>query len=200
MLSVTTLQQAVDLAYQAMTIHPTHELFPFRRRAIYHALCATEQGQALARLAILSAQHVLPIWQNARPNDDMPIQLLDIAESMLARGENRMVAEIAAEEGSKWIDHLSDASGELAIEPQVLCAGQTVVASLYEAIGYDPFEDTLIGENDTDADVDPFCSDAAKWAVAAYAGPSWLPRSNLRKRREFWEWWLKKAIPTSVGT
>ena len=50
----------------------------------------------------------------------------------------------------------------------------------------------------TDADIDPDDMDASFFAASVYAnGAVWNLESGPLLRREFWEWWLKQAVPLS---
>ena len=55
--------------------------------------------------------------------------------------------------------------------------------------------DIVIEERTTDADLDPWCSDAAKYAAMAVSGAIWEQGSSSQLRLEFWKWWLLEAIP-----
>ena len=50
----------------------------------------------------------------------------------------------------------------------------------------------------SDFDVDPYEHDSSFLAAAAYSnGAVWDKGSNADKREEFWNWWLKEAVPMS---
>ena len=73
------LQQVLEQANTAMLTHPQHQLAPLYRRCIYSALDSVtdNRGQlARARLALLTARHVLPIWKQGRPDDSLPEKVL----------------------------------------------------------------------------------------------------------------------------
>ena len=100
------------------------------------------------------------------------------------------------EAGQAW-ERLDELGGETKIPEsgRVFFAGEAAVQALFEVLGDDPFEDIDIDEQITDEDLDPWCSDTAHWAVTAWAGWVEEPQSDRVRRREFWEWWLTRAVP-----
>jgi len=189
------LQQAIDQARQAMLNNHEHALSPARRRSIYSALSSdTRHGGSSVRswLAILTARRVTAIWERARPNDQMPAILLEMAEKVWRQTEDPQRAEDNARQAWEKFESL----GRELIGPPFL-AGHAAVQALLEVVGRDPFEKVTITELSSDRDLDPWCSDTALWAAAASSGKVGDPQSDLVKRRDFWEWWLTEAIPLS---
>lgn len=78
---------------------------------------------------------------------------------------------------------------------------QAALDAVENALGHPRFEfdgvDEIITEQTTEDNIDPWSSDAARDAAAAYAGPVWEPSSDREKRREFWTWWLREAVPAA---
>jgi hypothetical protein len=70
--------------------------------------------------------------------------------------------------------------------------------SLFISAGVFRFEGIALDERCTDADIDPWSGDAAKYAADAYAGPVWDTKSDKLLRLEFWRWWILTAIPTAL--
>ncbi len=65
--------------------------------------------------------------------------------------------------------------------------------------------DELLSDSDplelTDMDVDPEEFDCSFCAAAAFSGgPVWMDGSSAERRREFWRWWLREALPTALQT
>jgi len=79
---------------------------------------------------------------------------------------------------------------------------QAALDAVENALGHPRFEfhgvDEVITEQATEDNIDPWSSDAARDAAAAFAGPVWeQPSSDREKRREFWSWWLREAVPAA---
>src|SRR3990172_2702212 len=197
----TDLSQSINRAKALMIAHPEYQLTPFHRREIYQTISSIgppvdhlTQGW----LAIATVQRVLPVWDDSQLYSHMPEDLLP--EQFLAMSEDVWHESISTEQAksisAKAFARLVELAGTA---PFTEAAGFFVVlaahAALREAAGQDPFESVIIRENHTDAYLDPLCSDAAKYAAAAYSGPVWIPSPQNKRRREFWEWWLDVAIP-----
>src|SRR5262245_35392482 len=104
------LQQAIDRATGSLSSQQRykldqHHLRPWHRLAIYRALEVTTDGrgdQAQAWLAILTAKHVLPLWQRERPADELPIWCLLQAEDLLRGSVDSAVAHEVA--SNAWVE------------------------------------------------------------------------------------------------
>lgn len=192
------LDIAVNSALVALAAHPSCILAPIYRRKIYSALISDSDlgnSQAYEKLAILTARHVLPIWQTAWPHNRMPEHLLETAERIVFRLSDREVAKEQAIEASDFLGNFGknlDPSFENAF-----FSGAAALRALEEILSKNPFDGALIDDDTTDSDLDPWCSDTALYAASAYAGPVWEKGSDTVKRREFWNWWLTDAIPTA---
>ena len=161
------LIDSVKAASASVTSRSDHALSPHFRHAIYQTLVRLGRPNALGWLGISTARYVLPIWRSVRPEDSLAERSIETANLWLrGSGDGRAANEFA---GQAWesLDKLgakvSDQNAKRA-----LFAGEASVAALYEALGRDPFRDIKIGADETDADLDPWCSDTALWAAAAY--------------------------------
>ena len=200
MLLPSQVQQAIDRAAEAMMLHPAHALHPLYRRDIYTAFGPTNEMRCrLSRgwLAVITARHVLPLWQQAQPNDDLPEHLLDIAKGVLQGIVAARTAESQAGEAWEWLEKRGQIGEALTLDSKAFYAAEAAVEALFEVSGREPFDEVIIDQSTTDSDLDPWCSDSALYAAAAYAGPVWDATSDSEKRREFWEWWLGEAVPTA---
>ena len=107
------LQKAIDRAHASMVSYSEHALIPIWRRDIYKAFCPAGDPRSQATrgwLAVITARRVLPVWQQARPNDNMPFLLLNIAEGVLGGTSDTDAARDKA--GEAW-DRLERLGGLL---------------------------------------------------------------------------------------
>jgi hypothetical protein len=180
-----------------MARHPEHQLSPVHRRRIYAVLGAGDRGRrARGHLAVHAAQRVLPVWTSERPDDPVAEDVLRIAQAVLGRGGDRRTGAATADRAWRHMEAVGESHGG---EPhRSLLAGLAAVAALREALGEDPFEGVTMGERTTDADLDPWSSDAAVFAVGAVAGAAWEADADPDGRRDFWDWWLSAAVPAAV--
>ena len=60
-------------------------------------------------------------------------------------------------------------------------------------------ENPDVNDETADIDVDPYLHDAFFLASVAHArGAPWESESDREKRKEFWIWWLTRAVPGVV--
>jgi hypothetical protein len=211
MLLPISLQQAIEIARRKVQLHPQHALLPLERLKLYAALGSEnspQYHQVRAILALLTTQKVLPLWEEARGYDRFPHSLLELAERVLYR---EMDVELAITKGNQGFELLEKLGAGVTtesrdvyfhVEEAVFWVGEAAVAALFEVTGIYDFDACDIAEDDTDADIDPWSTDTAGVAAAAYAGGVWEENSSSTLRREFWNWWLHQAIPESwlIGT
>jgi hypothetical protein len=194
------LEEAIERASSTMLEDERHDLLPIYRRRIYTAIGPWENVQARQvriRLDLLSARYVLFIWQKYRPSDTWPEQLISVAEGVLAGTVDQVVAARKANEAQFQLDEaLPTLVEELEVgEEEPLGALSAALVALRWAAGITAFDVIEIAEQETDREIDPLFSDSAGWAAIAYAKAAWEPGSNSEKRKEFWQWWLKEAVP-----
>jgi hypothetical protein len=201
-----SLQQLLADLLDAVQRKPTHDLLPVQRNMVYGQLgsaTAPEGWSRRAWLAILTARRVLPLWQRERPDDTRAEALLALAETVLPAAVAAGNTEDRPEFAAAWRDAttaqrwLLDDYGALDREPSIVAynAFGAIVQALFLALGFDPFEDAVLDEGDTDIDVDPWSSDTAEWASVAVAGPIAESDSDSAERLAFWAWWLTEAVP-----
>jgi len=192
---VSSLLQGLLAAYlDDVRAHSQHALLPIHRRAIYDNFGSLDNRASRRRrgwLDILATRRVVPIWRQARPNDDRAECLVTLAGRVLNDETNAIQAQDEAEEIWEWL-----MEGESIRGPAFFALG-TAVRTVFTTIGDDPWNGMAMMVHETDADIDPWSSDAAKWASSAIAGPVWQPDSDSAKRLEFWTWWLTEAIPAA---
>lgn len=194
-LSFNNLDKIIEKALTAVRSHPRYDLELGYRQAIWAALETPpdniNQVKDVGRkrrlfLAILSAKHVLPLWEKIRPDDDLPHRCLAQAERNLSEKTKSLQDDYMT--AAQIID-------DLEYEP-VIAAGYSTIKTLSTALWDERFDPTSIDYTLTNEDLDPDYTDSALFASYAYAnGSVWEEDSNDKKRLEFWEWWLTEAVP-----
>ena len=205
-----------------MRTHPQHHFSWRVRREIYHAFQRMDGptgGMAHGWLAVYAAQHVLPIFTQAIPDDPLPQNLVRYAELILLGKRRKKSARVnqLLEDGyqSTGIDNLEWRSVQ-AINAEY--AGEAAYKALLEVSGQFDLLDgidsgmergwvqarntfsTKTGEapyDVTDAEIAHLAalSDTASSAAIAYACKAEKRLLNRSKLREFWEWWVLTALP-----
>jgi hypothetical protein len=203
MLLPKELQKAIEQAHAAMIDNPEHMLAPICRQVIYRVIetqNAAEASPVRGWLALVTSRHVLPIWREAWPDDSMPHLMLTMADKVLHGMMPVETARVEAEQSFEQLERLGD-KPEISGHVDAFFAGTAAVEALFETIGMHRYFDSIeMDENTTDDWLDPWSSDTAKWAAFAYAERSHDSASDIAKRREFWDWWLFKAIPAAWDT
>ena len=112
--------------------------------------------------------------------------------------DNAITDEAAIREyGLLW----SDCQDLAYNEPEnrlVLTVGEAAIAAVKTAgldENFDPEHINLLltDQENPDHDIDASWIASAVWA----GGPVWEKQSDPTKRREFWTWWLDKAVPNA---
>jgi hypothetical protein len=204
------IESAIQDADTTVTSDVEHDLTPFRRHVLYQIVApmSDSPGQQLrTQLEIITIRKVLHFWEQLWPDNQLPHQALATAEAVFQGTIDVEVAERVALGMSGQLDALcaepEKGFGETGdFDPAVTAAcavGRGAVSAIWTACGADPFEDLELNEEDTNnsLSLDPWSSDAARWASDAYAGVVSLASSSADKRLEFWKWWLQEAIPAA---
>lgn len=197
------LTQAIENARDAMLRYPQHDIGAGYRHTIWAALGpradSPQETKSIglkrrATLAILSTQHVLPLWERARPGDTTPQHILAEAERALNKAVDKQ--KVWKDRNRYWVQ-FNDLINENEKNDVIASVGFAAVQALTAALQDERFDPDRIDIHLTDFDIDVEELDASFFAAAAYAhGPIWAPQSSAAKRREFWEWWLKDAVPS----
>ncbi len=198
------LNRALSQSHEAMLQHPKHDLNLGYRHLIWAEFgiskSLSNQDALIGHkrrtyLAIFSAKHVLPIWNKFYVNNDLSYRSLNLAEKTL----NKTIDEETAwkERNMHWERLLE--MGNLEEKYQnVHGAGFSAVQALTTSLRDEIFDPSKINLELTDADIDPEEMDASFFASAAQAnGAVWDSNSDSLKRKEFWEWWIREAVPNS---
>ncbi len=137
-------------------------------------------------LAVAGVRRVLPLWETKYPGNDIPTVALSTIEAIVNSGVD----------ASDTFDELWQAVVHLAGEqpfPEV-AVGFAAVQALSVAM-YDEFFDADDLDPEREDSDDPESQDSAYYAaVAAADGVPAAPDSDIEARREFWKWWLSKAM------
>ena len=81
-----------------------------------------------------------------------------------------------------------------------LIAGYAADCVVSVALFDESFDPDNPHDNTQDEDLDPYEWDAAYYAAMVYAGgASWNEASSPARRREFWEWYLREAVPAAAN-
>ncbi len=195
------LEKAIQRVSSEMMAHSKHVILPANRRVIYHLLDVNNplaDRPVFKKLSIITAQYVLPIWQNAQFTDAIAEHMLNLATLVF---ENKISPNVARTEADKAWEKMENlgANEEARSMGNAFYAGQAAVECLIEVLGKDPFEGVRLVKNSIDSELDPWSSDTAHWAVAAYVGSGSDMKSDSSKRQAFWNWWLQDAIPQSLN-
>jgi len=140
------------------------------------------------RLAELSAQKVLPIWDALIGSQD-PAEMLQVGRDYLG---GKMTWEDAWKRKNSFSGGLRNATS---LERSKFCAVYAGWASV-SVVGL-AMTDEYMGDPELDdSDLDWEQWDAAYFAAAAYAKDAPLGEDCDKARlREFWDWYLHSAVP-----
>ncbi|WP_252250538.1 Imm5 family immunity protein [Clostridium sp. ZBS13] len=150
--------------------------------------------QRRVELALLCADKVLDIWTNNVKNDDRPERLLEKAKEYIdGKCDIRCIDEILG-------DFYTDLENMMTEETELINYVGSVILRISALVSYDEalikgaHEEAL--EEDLDDDLDSYDWDASYYTALAYAGGAkWQEKSSSEKRREFWMWYIKEAVP-----
>jgi hypothetical protein len=140
-----------------------------------------------AQLAIATCEHVLPLWEQDRPGDQEPHDVLALARTALHDAGEADHAR--AQAGRLWArtDNITQLAGDPARAMVGYACAKAVNVALYD-------EEFGSGDSDGDRDRDAARVDTAFMAAAASSGG--LPEqtfTDAEARRKFWRWWLGAA-------
>jgi|SRR5579871_1340328 len=197
MLLPKPLQNSIENGLHYLKNDPDGELNLGRREAIWKLFGPTAQDARVTvghkrrfRLAELTLNHVLPIWTKAFPDDDTPQRALKEAKHWI---EHRPSNEhVEKQTGSYWdhLDELANQTNDMAVG-----VGYAAAQLLETALDDEPFDPEDLDIEATDHK-EFAMNDTTFFAAAAYAdGMTSNREGDPKKRREFWEWWLREAVP-----
>lgn len=193
------VRNAIMAAEYSLSIHHEHALRPLDRKLIYEAIASAPSGdQVRAWLDVITAEHVLPIWLDARPSDLLPQFVLKEAKDFLQSNKAQVAVRAKAAEMGDHLEKLVDWANEQAKERyRVWYAGEATAEAAHLATDGERWTESwpIINGTLTDEWLDALYSDTAKWASFAYAGRATDSNFEPQKRLQFWAFWLTEAIP-----
>lgn len=208
------LKFLINLLLMNIQSDPHHRLPVQKRQEIYAAFGPKTDHQAncvRGWLAVITARHVLSIFEQALPDEDNPRKLIEMAETTL-RG--KLYVEDAIHEAAEGHEIAGRLWGheETEVTWNVYLAGTAAHRALEEAAGMDHFKKMswIRGGDSPDQGGQsvPFdqlpdeilaeqLGDAASAAAVAYAYDTDQLKCDSKKLLEFWYWWLTEAIPAA---
>ena len=141
---------------------------------------------------------VLPFWNERLPNDDGPNRAIALAEEVKSGRAFYDGAHKVRDQLWAQCDDLANESEELQV---ILGVGYGAAQALTVALEDEKFDPKKIDYGVTDKDIDPEDMDSSFFAAATFAnGPAWDNESDSARRKTFWEWWIKDAVPYAWNT
>lgn len=193
-------QEAINLAHESMLKNPAQAVFYFYRIKIYETfkLYKNQQdNQIFKRLALITSQYVLPIWQRAQPKDNKAKHLLYLANEFL---DNRLPIDVIQSEADLYWDYSEkfDGTDESFSIGNAIYAQISIAEAAMEICKKIPYKGMELNEEEDDFYVDIWVGDTAFWAASAYAGRFGAPDLDPEKNKIFWTWWLEEAISKAI--
>lgn len=192
-----SLEKLIDNALETVHNHPKNDLNLGYRQAIWAEFGPLGDELGLKKRAVLAKftiEKVLPIWESTFPDDNTPGKILSEVAQILDGS-----LSFSSEDASKhvrdfweWVQDIAASDNQLTALNVGFGAVKLITTALFDEL----FDSKNIDYNCTDADVDSYDADCSYYAAAAYSnGTVWEEDSDASKRKEFWEWWLKEAVP-----
>jgi Immunity protein Imm5 len=142
----------------------------------------------LVKLGSYVVEHIINLWKQSF-QDTKPLEIIKLASNFLT-DKNQDKNKLVRKSEDFW-NELLEADDEKQTPSSV---GMASVKVLQVALD-DDFDFT----NLTDQGIDPDELNAEFFGAAAFSnGATWNEESDSLKRKEFWEWWLEKAIPETL--
>ncbi|MCP4180765.1 MAG: hypothetical protein GY756_23645 [bacterium] len=200
------VKKIIDKALLHLEKDPNNDLNLGYRRAIWkefgsklNLIKSTDKTGLQRRtiLALLTSKKVLSFWERVWPEDKTPLLIINEVEDILNAKKNYSEREKNKRMRDLWCwleDFRYDDEDEQQLAAVIV--GDAAIATINAALFDERFDENSIDFEVTDEDVDPYTSDSSYSAAMVYAhGSIWNDFSNKQKRKEFWEWWLKEAVP-----
>jgi hypothetical protein len=148
------------------------------------------------KLATLSVEKVLPLWNSLLPSDNTPVRALELADKVMTGNMSRDVVD--KEAGSLW-SHVDDILWRHEDMQSIAMVGYGAIQVIRGAMSDDHF---LLEscEGASDSELEPYDYDSSFLAAIAYSGgATWEAGSNSQKRFEYWTWWLTSAVDAAMS-
>lgn len=142
-----------------------------------------------AKWALAAAYHVLPLWLHAAPQHMEPKNVLDTAMDCLYQQAEPYGLCQGTELLFENLVHLTQENEEL----QIIGAAAFSCYAAARVVAHDLDINLL---NTPVEEKDPEDWEACFYASIAYSGgATWNEESDNFKRKEFWQWYFKNALP-----
>lgn len=198
------LTKMLKMALKELSNHSKSELvLPIRKRiwALLGTRLINEESRAIygtglyrrAFLAKLCTQHVLNVWESDWLTHQGPQQMLSIAEEYLKK---QLDYDFTWEQMNQFWGELDNLSNNYDYKGSIN-VGYAAANVVAVALNDEQFEPNDVEDNQfLDEDYDPYDWDTRFYASMAYAnGEPGNENSNPQYRKQFWEWYIKEAIP-----
>lgn len=207
-----SLRELIKDGLVEITSSDSHTLSPINRRKIYDYIKVAVDQPHIARafldyLAVLKVRPLLDFHRDYihEYGVDQCISIIKaVVDGTTPHAEGMRIADSLSERLLKEID---SSEPEEIPETGIVQAMQqgsnpefvifAVLEALYCSLGICRFDSVIITIETRDTDFDIWSSDTARWAVLAYAGDELSGGVDLKRRKEFWQWWLNEAVPVA---
>jgi hypothetical protein len=210
------LQNIVAESLAAVGQHHEHWLSPYYRKLIYNALreddavedydprveVFTTAGKFRFWLSVLAAEHVLPMWSEVFPDNELPYELLATAKQTIKGKMSQETAEKLYFKAEQLLQEAGTGDGWLFPYPCPSFAVTAAHKTLAASFSVDYWELIEISDKDEGMySLDSYTEEAAAFAALAYdtsrrgSEDYYNGQKDIQRNREFWEWWLNEALP-----
>lgn len=199
------LTELINIAKDEVNKHPNGELILPLRKSIYKLLGEhkdDEEGHAIltqgllrrTELAIFCVNKVMPIWNNVLASDTTPSTILENIKEYIV---GRLTWDYLWEIPNSYWTVLDNYIIENNNYDNALYVGYASINALYVVLNDEDFDED--NEDLLDQDLDPYTWDTAFYSSLAYSeSEQYNEETKIRKRREFWLWYLDEAIPKAM--
>jgi hypothetical protein len=194
-----TIPEMIERGLSLVQDDPHHDLragFRCRLLSAFDQMSGGEGRRRRTRLAQLTVEKVLPLWETLFPADHTPREALDLSEEVLA---GTILPTVAQQGAHRLWTHCDDLLWRHTDKQAVIMVGYGAIQAIREALSEWHFGCAQLSDESTDLDVDPYDSDSPFCAAVAYSGGApWEESSDADKRLEFWAWWLTSVVRTAA--
>lgn len=99
------LETTIQSARNEMMTHADRVILPVNRLAIYLLLPSTDRS-VFKKLSLITAESVLPVWQNALPADATAEHILNVAKLAFEKKMSSSAAEVELDKARDRMENL----------------------------------------------------------------------------------------------
>jgi hypothetical protein len=203
MLLPAELTSAMDVAGRSLYCDPEGLLTLAHRQRIWAAmgpLLITGNRAVFgiglyrrATLAVACVRHVLRFWEKVLPDHKGPHEMIRMIDDYFAHRMDQR--RLLAEQGSLWGQGEELEYQGYGVEAIVAsAASRAAITALVDEV----FDPKNLDPNASDNDRDAYQWDAGFYAAMVYAGGApWNKEADVERRRQFWDWYIKEAVPSA---